>query len=154
MTGSTGLWVLAGTLVAGLVVGVLLHRRNGRIRTTTPEAPSGLPEPVVEALAPGTAVTLVQISTTFCAPCRHTRAVLSHLAERTEGLTHVDLDVTDRPHVARDLGVLRTPTTLALTSSGRELLRVSGVPKAQELLTALEPHLVPQVERGSHSQGG
>ncbi|MBK1784846.1 TlpA family protein disulfide reductase [Prauserella cavernicola] len=148
----TGLWVVVGTLVAGLLVGALLHRRNGRIRTTAEPAGESaeLPEPVTAALAPGSAVTLVQISTTFCAPCRQTRALLSHLAERTEGLHHVDLDVTDRPHVAQELGVLRTPTTVAYTSEGREILRVGGVPKGPDLLAALGPHLVPEVERGSH----
>jgi thiol-disulfide isomerase/thioredoxin len=86
-------------------------------------------------------VTLVQISTTFCAPCRHARAVLSPLAERTEGLRHVELDVTDQPEVAQALGVLRTPTTLAFSPAGKELLRVSGVPKAEAVLEALDEHL-------------
>ncbi|MEU3272445.1 thioredoxin family protein [Saccharomonospora sp. NPDC006951] len=161
-----GLWVLLGTLAAALVVGVVLNARNGRIRKarTTP-IPSAanteaegrpeatLPEQVRAVLAPATAVTLVQISTTFCAPCRHARAVLSSLAGRTEGLEHVDIDVTDQPSVAHRLGVLRTPTTLAFTSDGDELLRVSGVPKAADLLEALEPHLLPQIEHGSHSEG-
>ncbi|MEU6645415.1 thioredoxin family protein [Saccharomonospora sp. NPDC046836] len=152
----TGLWVLVGTLVAGLVAGALLHRRNGRIRATEPAVAGSrtLPEPVAAALDGAPAVTLVQISTTFCTPCRQARAVLSHLAETTAGLRHVDLDVTDRPHVAQALGVLRTPTTVAFTPSGQELLRVSGVPKAADLLSVLEPHLVPPAERGSHSQGG
>ncbi|MFC4004547.1 TlpA family protein disulfide reductase [Prauserella oleivorans] len=167
----TGLVVLLVTLVAGLVVGVAMRRRDGRIRLTgtadtatgtadtatrTADTATGtadtLPAAVAEVLD-GDAVTLVQISTTFCAPCRQTRALLSHLAERTEGLRHVDLDVTDRPHVAHDLGVLRTPTTIAYAPQGRELLRVGGVPKSAELLAALEPHLVPQTERGSRDQG-
>jgi hypothetical protein len=37
--------------------------------------------------------------------------------------------------------VLRTPTTLALTADGRELLRVGGVPKGSTLVDALRPHL-------------
>ncbi|WP_158884414.1 TlpA family protein disulfide reductase [Amycolatopsis anabasis] len=145
-----GLWVLLGTLVVGLVAGAVLRARNGRIRAAktaepgeaaAPEERTALPAPVADALDPATPITLVQISTTFCAPCRHARAVLSQLADRTEGVRHVDLDVTQRPEVAQRLGVLRTPTTLALTPGGRELLRVSGVPKAPELLEALRPHL-------------
>ncbi|WP_425548746.1 TlpA family protein disulfide reductase [Amycolatopsis ultiminotia] len=103
-------------------------------------AAARLPAAVAGVLEPG-AVTLVQISTTFCAPCRHTRALLSALADKTTGLHHVDLDVTDRPEVAKALSVLRTPTTLALTPDGREILRVSGLPKGPELLEALRPHL-------------
>lgn len=142
------------TLVAGLVTGGVLWARNGRIRAAKPEqaARARLPAPVAEVLDPD-AVTLVQISTTFCAPCRHARVVLSSLAERTQGLVHVELDVTDRPDVAHDLDVLRTPTTLALTPAGRELLRVGGVPKAADLLAALEPHLVPRTEHGSRPDG-
>ncbi|WP_199429461.1 thioredoxin family protein [Qaidamihabitans albus] len=139
----TGLWVLVATLVAGLVAGGVLAARNGRIRGSgrAGQTPRTLPGPVVEALDPAASVTLVQLSTTFCAPCRQARTVLAGLAERTEGLHHVELDVTNRPQVAQELGVLRTPTTLALGRAGEELLRVSGVPRSGELLAALEPHL-------------
>lgn len=136
----TGLWVLLGTLAAALVAGAMLAVRNGRIRAgKRPER--RLPDAVAEVLDPGTPITLLQISTTFCTPCRHARAVLAQMAERTAGLDHVDLDVTHRPEVAEALGVLRTPTTLALDPGGRELLRVGGVPKAADLLDALRPHL-------------
>src|SRR5215217_4745655 len=120
----TGLWVVLGTVVIALIAGTLLNARNGRIRhratvsETTPLA--HLPELVAEALKPATAVTLVQISTTFCAPCRHAKAVLSSLAERTDGVRHVEIDVTNNSAVARQLGVLRTPTTLALDPRGHE----------------------------------
>ena len=143
----TGLWVLVATLVAALAAGALLKARNGRVRVAGParDGDAGpareLPGPVADALDPASAVTLVQISTTFCAPCRHAKAVLGSLAERTDGLHHVELDVTNQPEVAQSLSVLRTPTTIALTPDGRELLRVSGVPKGPELLEALRPHL-------------
>jgi thiol-disulfide isomerase/thioredoxin len=144
----TGLWVLVAVLVAGVAAGLLLRARNGRVRVAKPadarERPGRareLPGPVAAALDPASAVTLVQISTTFCAPCRHAKAVLEPLAERTDGLHHVELDVTDQPEVAQSLSVLRTPTTIALTPDGRELLRVGGVPKGPALLAALEPHL-------------
>ncbi|MBB4687576.1 TlpA family protein disulfide reductase [Amycolatopsis jiangsuensis] len=161
-----GFWVLLAVLVVALAAGFLLKSRDGRIRpakraahtgagedTETPVAASTtadragrsaaahLPAPVAEVLDAGAAVTLVQISTTFCAPCRHTRALLSALADKTPGLRHVDLDVTNQPEVAQALSVLRTPTTLALTPDGRELLRVGGLPKGPELLEALRPHL-------------
>lgn len=131
--------MLLGVLVLGGAAGALMRARNGRVRAAKPSA-SALPGRVSDALAPD-GVTLIQISTTFCAPCRHTRAILSALAERTDGLTHVDLDVTETPEVAQALSVLRTPTTLALTPDGREVFRVGGVPRGQELLEALKPHL-------------
>ncbi|MFJ7211461.1 TlpA family protein disulfide reductase [Amycolatopsis sp. NPDC098790] len=135
----TGLWVLVAVLVAATAVGLLLRARNGRVRNAKPVR--DLPGPVTDVLDPASAVTLVQISTTFCAPCRHAKAVLGPLAERTDGLHHVELDVTNQPEVAQSLSVLRTPTTIALTPDGRELLRVGGVPKGPELLAALRPHL-------------
>ncbi len=133
------MWVLLGVLVLGGVAGALLQARNGRVRAARSSA-STLPERVSAALAPE-GVTLIQISTTFCAPCRHTRVILSALAEKTDGLTHVDLDVTETPEVAKALSILRTPTTLALTPDGREVFRVGGVPRGQDLLEALKPHL-------------
>jgi thiol-disulfide isomerase/thioredoxin len=133
----TGALVVIGTLVLASLLGFALRARNGRVR----DARAGeLPDDVRRALAPA-GVTLVQLSTTFCAPCRHTRVLLSDLAERTDGLHHAELDVTDRPDLARELSVLRTPTTLAVDERGTELLRVGGVPRRDALLEALRPHL-------------
>jgi thiol-disulfide isomerase/thioredoxin len=135
-----GVLVVLGVLVLGGIAGAALQARNGRIRTAK-AGTRELPGPVAKALDPDAAVTLVQISTTFCAPCRQTKAILSPLAERTEGLRHVELDVTDQPEVAQALGVLRTPTTLAFLPDGTELLRISGVPKGPAVLAALDEQL-------------
>lgn len=135
-----GLWVVLGVLAVATAAGLLLRRREGRVKVAAKAPGPDLPAAVTEVLDPER-VTLLQISTTFCAPCRHARAVLSTLADGTDGLHHVDFDVTQRPEVAQQLGVLRTPTTLALAPGGMELLRVGGVPKADSLLDALRPHL-------------
>jgi thiol-disulfide isomerase/thioredoxin len=134
----TGVWALLGALAVASVIGVLLKVREGRVKKSS-RASADLPAPVRELLTPG--VTLVQLSTTFCAPCRHAKVVLRDLADRTDGLAHAELDVTNLPDVAAQLGVMRTPTTLALTADGVELLRVGGVPKRDTLLEALRPHL-------------
>lgn len=133
----TGVWALLGALAVAGAIGVLLKVREGRI--SRPDSSIDLPTPVRDLLAPG--VTLVQLSTTFCAPCRHAKVILRDLADRTDGLTHAELDVTNLPDVAAKLGVMRTPTTLALTADGTEVLRVGGVPKRDSLLAALQPHL-------------
>ncbi|HEV7648755.1 MAG TPA: thioredoxin family protein [Actinophytocola sp.] len=135
----TGALVVLGTLAVATVLGLALRARSGRVRTVE-QAATELPADVRRALAPG-GVTLVQLSTTFCAPCRQTRVLLSDLAARTDGLHHTELDLTDRPDLARELSVLRTPTTLAIDEGGTELLRVGGVPKREALLEALRPHL-------------
>jgi thiol-disulfide isomerase/thioredoxin len=135
-----GALVLVGTLAVATVAGLFVKARNGRVRVV---AASGLPTDVQALVAPA-GVTLVQLSTTFCAPCRQTRVLLSDLAARTDGLHHTELDLTDRPDLARELSVLRTPTTLAVDGRGTELLRIGGVPRRAELLEALRPHLSSQ----------
>jgi thiol-disulfide isomerase/thioredoxin len=133
----TGAWVLIGTLVLAGAAGLLLRAGQGRVRPSAGSVPAG----VRDVLAPGAAVTLVQLSTTFCAPCRQARVVLADLARRIDGLHHAELDLTDQPDLARELSVLRTPTTLAVDARGSELFRVGGVPDRDALLDALRPHL-------------
>ncbi|ROP39628.1 thioredoxin family protein [Saccharothrix texasensis] len=135
----TGAWALLGAVAVVAAVAAVLRVRDGRVRAAKPRR--DLPAPVRDLLDRDTPVTLVQLSTTFCANCRQTRAVLEDLAARTAGLRHVELDVTDLPDVAADLKVLRAPTTLALDASGAELLRFGGVPKPDRLVAALRPHL-------------
>lgn len=137
----TALWVLLGTAVVVAAVGGALRWRSGRIQV--PTRPT-LPAEVLELLPAGTGgVTLLQLSTTFCAPCRQTRALLGDLVERTPGLRHVDVDLTSRPELAELLRVRSTPTTLAVDAAGHELLRLVGVPRRDQLLAALRPHLSP-----------
>ena len=137
----TGALVVLGTLLLAAVVGFALRARDGRIRDRSAADAAPVPAEVRAALDADARVTLVQLSTTFCAPCRQTRVLLSDLAGRTDGLAHTDIDLTDRPELAKELSVLRTPTTLAVDSRGVELLRVGGVPKRENLLAALAPHL-------------
>jgi hypothetical protein len=63
--------------------------------------------------------------------------VLADLTARTTGVVHREVDVADRPDVARALNVMRTPTVVAFDRAGSELLRVSGVPRAAELESVL-----------------
>jgi thiol-disulfide isomerase/thioredoxin len=139
-------WVLLVTAVTVAAVGLALRRRAGRVRTAPPGSARPLPAAVLAELAalaePAEhAVTLLQLSTSFCAPCRQASAVLSDLAERTPGLRYVELDVTERPDLSGPLQVRSTPTTLAVAADGRELLRLVGVPRQNILLDALRPHL-------------
>jgi thiol-disulfide isomerase/thioredoxin len=135
----TGVWVLIGTLAVASVLGFAWRKSQGRVRTTAKH--SVLPPKLRELVDPASSVTLLQISTTFCAPCRHTRVLLADLAGKVDGLRHVDFDVTDHPEIATSIGVHTTPTTLAVDAHGVELMRVGGVPKRDTLLDALRPHL-------------
>jgi hypothetical protein len=86
----TGVLVLVATLALATVAGLVMKARNGRVRLS---GAADLPADVRSVLAPD-GVTLVQLSSTFCAPCRHTRVLLSDLASRTDGLHHTELDLT------------------------------------------------------------
>jgi thiol-disulfide isomerase/thioredoxin len=134
----TGIWALIDTVVVATVPGLAWRAAQGKIRR---RKQSTLPAPLRELVDPASSVTLVQISTAFCAPCRQARSLLSDLAGETDGLRHVEFDVTRRPEIATSVGVLRTPTTLAVDPRGMELIRIGGVPKRDTLLAALRPHL-------------
>ena len=146
----TTFWVLLATAVVVVAVGLLLRRRAGRVHAAPPGA-QPLPPVVLAELTARAAlprhdgVTLLQLSTTFCAPCRQARVLLADLAERTPGLRHVEVDVTDRPDLSGPLRVRSTPTTLAVDANGRELLRLVGVPRRDTLLDALRPYLGPHL---------
>jgi thiol-disulfide isomerase/thioredoxin len=143
---SSAVWVLLGTALLVTAIGVGVRLRAGRVRAGRGRlAPAVLAELGSERDPDQHGVTLLQLSTTFCAPCRQAAAVLAELADRTPGVRHVEVDLTDRPELAGSLRVRSTPTTLALDRDGGELLRLVGVPDAETLLAALRPHL-----RGPH----
>lgn len=115
------------------------HARPGR-KSGFHRLPDGLRDRLLDQ-PEGTRVTLLQLSTTFCAPCRHTRHVLADMAARAEGLRHVDIDLAHHPEWSTPLGVHTTPTTLALDEDGNELFRFSGVPRRDELAEVLAGQL-------------
>jgi thiol-disulfide isomerase/thioredoxin len=86
---------------------------------------------------PGERATLLQFSSAFCAPCRATRRVLAGVADVVPGVAHVEVDAEHHLDLVRRLGVLRTPTTLVLDASGRELARATGAPRQDEVLATL-----------------
>jgi thiol-disulfide isomerase/thioredoxin len=130
--------VVAGVLVVASVVGLCLRARDGRLRRGRATGGWALAD-----LTPGPAerVLLLQLSSPVCAPCRRTAEVLGALRSRRPEIVHREIDVADRPDVARALNVLRTPTVVAFDRAGTELLRVSGVPRVADLETALAPTL-------------
>lgn len=141
----TGVWLLVGVLVLVVLLGLLLRLREGRVRTRRAAASTAVPAELRAELTGdriGAAeVTLVQLSTAHCAPCRQARAVLGRFVAGHDRLAHLEVDLTDRTALTRELRVLRTPTTLGVDARGRELFRVSGVPREAELTEALRAHL-------------
>lgn len=136
----TGLWLALLVMVLAAVVGLAWQARGGRLRFT-PEVDSALPEQVLRHLDADAAVTLVQLTSPLCTRCPQARAVLDDLVTAAHGVQHTEVDLAEHPELADLLGVRSTPTTVAVARSGHELFRVTGVPRRDELLSALEPHV-------------
>lgn len=86
----------------------------------------------------GERATLMQFSSAFCAPCRATRRVLTDVAAMVPGVEYVEIDAEQHLELVRRVGVSRTPTTLVLDSSGREVVRATGAPRKEQVLAALD----------------
>ena len=140
---ATGLIVLVAALAVATAVGLLLRTRAGRVRVSPTGGPTSPDGWALAGAAPSAAerVLLLQLSSPVCAPCRQTAGVLDALAEGEPGVRHVEIDIAERPEVARALSVMRTPTTVGFDRTGRELLRISGVPRTGELTDALAGEL-------------
>jgi thiol-disulfide isomerase/thioredoxin len=131
-----GAIVAVAVLIVATVAGLAWRRWNGRLhqRRTGPQqrlTGSEVGHPL------GQRATLLQFSSTFCAPCRAARQLLADVADRTEGVAHIEVDVADRLDLVRKLDIRRTPTTFILGPDGRVTRRASGVPRRAEVLAAV-----------------
>lgn len=129
---AAGVVVLGVVLALATVAGFALRRRNGGLR----EAPGWLTEADLGQPL-GARATLLQFSSSFCAPCRATRQLLVDVAGRSEGVTHVEIDVAARLDLARRLDIRRTPTVFVLGPRGQITRRASGLPRRSEVVDAL-----------------
>ncbi len=58
---------------------------------------------------------------------------LAEIARSHEGVTHLDIDLTHRPDIAKHFHVLQTPTTLVLDRDGVIRTRFGGAPSRDVL---------------------
>ncbi len=154
---SQGAWVLVAALVLATAFGAWRAARDGRFRGThtlrepaapeAPPAPDSEPAPLDGLDHPlGERATLLQFSSAFCAPCRATRRVLADVAGIVPGVAHVEIDAEHHLDLVRRLGITRTPTTLVLDASGREVSRASGAPTKDAVLSTLAAAVAPLSE--------
>lgn len=162
----TGLIVLVVVLALASAFGVWRKRTDGRVRMQ-PAVPnetmaiSGetMPIPGLEAddasrgpvrgehpvltserlgRSLGDRATLLQFSSAFCQPCRATKVILADVAAKVDGVEHIEIDAEAHLDLVREIGILRTPTTLVLDGAGRITARASGVPRKEQVLAALD----------------
>lgn len=137
----TGIVILGVAVVVAVGFGLFRRANDGRFGAETePETESATWGHVRAALPTeslGERATLVQFSSAFCAPCRTTRVVLADVAEREDGVRHVEIDAELHLDLVRALDVRRTPTTLVLDSRGHEVARAAGAPQRGQVVAAL-----------------
>lgn len=135
----SAVFVVMGLIAVATVVGVIWQHRNGRVSARSASGAQIVRPADVGSEAPfGDRATLLQFSTEFCTYCPATRRLLGGIAERTDGVTHVDIDLTHSPELAQRFKVLQTPTTLLLDGRGAVRARIGGAPKRAELEASLE----------------
>lgn len=136
-----GAYVLGAAVAAAVVIALLLRWKNGRFSAAADTGRDG------DALVmtaddlgtePGERATLVQFSSSFCAPCRATRVVLGQVVDLVPGVVTVEIDAESSLDLVRRHQILRTPTVLVLDADGRVVGRASGAPTRDQVLVALE----------------
>ena len=129
--------VLVALVAAATAIGLAWRWSQGRVvRVTDGTVVRAADVPGIRRLPRG--VTLLQFSTEVCAPCRSTHAVLGDIASARRDVTHIDVDVTHQPDIARRFHVLQTPTTLILDSRGVVRARIGGAPRRDLLQAELD----------------
>ncbi len=151
---TAGQWVLLACVALALLLGGYRAWTDGRFRGThrvrgaeDPSAGGTPTQPVDDDADPwglralghdlGERATLLQFSSAFCAPCRATRRTLADVADLVPGVVHLEIDAEHHLDLVREVGVMRTPTTVVLDGRGREVTRATGAPRREQVLAAL-----------------
>ena len=126
-------------LCAAISVGMLLRYSSVRVgRARQIQGEDRLSPAAFGATSFGSAGTIVQFSTEYCARCPGVRRVLSELSAGDAGLEFVHVDLTHDVPLAKRFGVLQTPTVLLIDRDGRPSRRLSGAISHVELRDAID----------------
>lgn len=127
--------VITVLVLVTTAVGLLARSRSGR--AAHPRAAAPLTAAALDTTEQlGSAATLVQFSTEYCAKCPGTRRLLHELAGVESGVRVVEIDLTHRPDLADRFSVLQTPTILLLDRAGTVQSRFAGT--AQRAILSAE----------------
>lgn len=143
MSTSVAVVIVVVIAVLGLayIVGRLITLRSGMLRAAAEAADIdtsglGLSE---------TDPTVLHFTASWCGPCAAVRRVVDQvvdeLARQGNTVAHVEIDLDTNPEAARRLSVLSLPTTIVFDAAGHPRYRTTGVPKAADLRSVLEPLL-------------
>lgn len=129
--------VLIAVFGLAFVVGRLMSMRAGMLKAAEAAADVDTSDLGLS----GTGPTIVHFSAVWCGPCAAVRKVVNQVCAELPSVAHVEIDMDANPAAARRLSVLSLPTTLIFDADGRPRYRTTGVPRAADLRSALEPLL-------------
>jgi len=129
--------VLIAALGLAYVIGRLLTLRSGMLKSATEASNVDTSDLGLSQTGP----TVVHFSAVWCGPCAAVRRVVDQVCDDLPAVAHVEIDMDANPEAARRLSVLSLPTTLIFDADGRPRYRTTGVPRAADLRSALEPLL-------------
>ena len=141
---TTVLIATTAALAVATLAGWLLNRRSGNVREIDQESAQGAQGGTTDTEDLGlsrTGPTVVHFSAPWCGPCDRVRRVVDQVCGELGDVAHVEIDLDANPVAARRFSVLSLPTTLIFDIDGRQRYRASGVPKAVDLRSALQPLL-------------
>ncbi|WP_043534712.1 thioredoxin family protein [Actinomyces polynesiensis] len=122
--------VLAGLVLVGVLIGVVLRVRQGRVRHAEGAA--------VDLVEPDSRLTVLQLSTPMCTRCPGTARLVRGVVDQRPGAHHREIDLVDRPDIADRFHVASTPTLLLVDGSGRVRRRIVGAPSRDDLTHAID----------------
>lgn len=137
---TTVIVAVVAALLAATLVGWWLTRRSGDIRAVR-ESGRADDADAAELGLFRHGPTVVHFSAAWCGPCDRVRRVVAQVCRDLGDVAHVEVDLDANPGAARRLSVLSLPTTFIFDVNGQQRYRASGVPKAADLRSALEPLL-------------
>lgn len=127
---------IIAALALATLVGWLMTRRSGTVRQIQPDSAD-----TADLGLSRTGPTVVHFSAPWCGPCDRVRRVVDQVCDDLGDVAHIEIDLDANPAAARRFSVLSLPTTLIFDVDGRQRYRTSGVPKAADLRSALQPLL-------------
>lgn len=86
----------------------------------------------------GKKATLLQFSTEVCSSCIQTSKLYGEIEKELPGVSHIEVDITNRLSLAAHFNIMQTPTTLILDKAGMVRSRIGGAPTRQVIMKELE----------------
>ncbi|QIV82868.1 thioredoxin family protein [Mycolicibacterium frederiksbergense] len=129
--------IVIAVLGIGYLVGKMITLRSGMLRAAAEASDIDTSGLGLSTTGP----TILHFTATWCGPCAAVRRVVDQVCADLPAVAHVEIDMDQNPEATRRLSVLSLPTTIIFDGDGRPRYRTTGVPKAADLRSALEPLL-------------